>query len=142
MTARDLDRFRTLVKTGPDCWEWTGARFNTGYGRFQLNGDGLLAHRVMMALAWAGIPEGLIVCHHCDNPPCVRPSHLFLGNSRDNVMDAIAKGRHEGPSNKSLEIRGLLTAGMTQSQIARRIGISRQRVSQIAQNSPSRPLDE
>ena len=77
-----------------DCWEWQGAISDTGYGAFRL-GPKLLTntHRYAYHLANRRIPEGMFVLHHCDNPPCVRPSHLFLGTAKDNNADLWAKGR-------------------------------------------------
>lgn len=85
---------------GP-CWEWTGRRSDGGYGRFQIGGKEAYAHRVAYAMAHGEIPEEKIVCHHCDNPPCVRDSHLFLGTDADNSKDALAKGRLSGPKGEA-----------------------------------------
>ena len=60
-----------------------------GYGRFKRDGRTQQAHRI----AWGDVPDGMDVLHHCDNPPCVRRSHLFLGTNSDNVTDMLAKGR-------------------------------------------------
>ena len=74
------------------CWEWTGYRSPKGYGKFVFDG-GSLAHRFSYLLYKGGIPEGMQVCHTCDNPSCVSPDHLWLGTNRENQMDCIKKGR-------------------------------------------------
>jgi len=76
-----------------DCREWAGARNHNGYGRVQIGRRRLLAHRAAWEIAQGPIPAGLHVLHHCDNPPCVKPAHLWLGTDADNVHDMDAKGR-------------------------------------------------
>lgn len=76
------------------CWEWTGYRNTLGYGRVRIEGKKELAHRVSYALFVGPITDSLLVCHHCDNPSCINPSHLFLGTNSDNFRDMSAKGRH------------------------------------------------
>jgi len=76
------------------CVVFTGARNTKGYGQIHLGpGVNIAASRAAWLLLHSVIPEGLMVLHKCDNPPCVNPDHLFLGNARDNVLDCIAKGR-------------------------------------------------
>jgi len=88
------DRFWAKVKKTDNCWEWIGAKNQDGYGNCGLiNGIWERSHRLSWKLHFGDIPEGMLVCHHCDNPSCVRPDHLFLGNHHDNLQDSYNKGR-------------------------------------------------
>lgn len=77
-----------------ECWEWIGNRYVKGYGRFATGGRQYRANRFAYEIAVGQIPDGLWVLHHCDNPPCCNPNHLFLGVHADNMADRHAKGRH------------------------------------------------
>lgn len=91
--------FWSHVKVGkPDqCWTWTACRNVYGYGQFCWNGKVGPAHRFSLIREGRVIPEGYVVCHHCDNPPCVNPRHLFIGTLKDNNADCRAKGRAYPP---------------------------------------------
>ncbi len=97
MLAESRPILRRVKKTG--CWEWTRAKTHDGYGHMTYRlgisskAGSVLAHRLAYEITKGPIPAGMYVCHHCDNPPCVRPDHLFLGTQRDNVYDSIAKRR-------------------------------------------------
>lgn len=94
MTTSAQGPFWTNVHFGPTCWEWIGAPGSGGYGQRRFEGKPTGAHRVSWIMENGPIPNGLWVLHKCDNPPCVRPDHLFLGTHVDNMVDMTAKGRH------------------------------------------------
>jgi hypothetical protein len=85
------------------CWEWTGAKLKSGYGRIEFLRKYRYIHRMSMYL-WRGfdINSKLLVCHHCDNPPCFNPNHLFIGTQKDNIKDAVKKGRMRGGYNPAI----------------------------------------
>lgn len=89
------ERFWPKVNKTETCWLWTGARYGTGYGSFFIDRKRFSAHRVSYELLVRPIPSGMQCLHHCDTPLCVRPSHLFLGNAKDNMRDALDKGRFQ-----------------------------------------------
>jgi hypothetical protein len=132
MSLRErLARQYTVHPSG--CWLWTGAMNKvTGYGQIKLNYKTLRAHRASYEVHVGPIPPGMIVCHSCDNPPCVNPAHLFLGTHRDNTRDKLRKGRAnlpvgEGHTRSRLTaaaVREIRTSGETGRALARKFGVS------------------
>jgi DNA-binding CsgD family transcriptional regulator len=128
------------------CWLWTAGRHPDGYGRVMWRGVARNAHRVAYEIATGVELEGGEVCHKCDNPQCVNPAHLFLGTHRDNIADMFRKGRSVAPRGAAnhrtkltdqqvAEIRELwANGGVTQPQIARKYGITREYVSMLVRH--------
>lgn len=81
------------VAKADGCWLWMGLRSRDGYGRARYQDKYWRAHRLVWALSGNELPPGMHVCHHCDNPACCNPAHLFLGTDLDNARDKISKGR-------------------------------------------------
>lgn len=90
------------------CWRWEGAMKTNGYGCMYFNHKLMAAHRRSYILAKGPIPDGLFVCHQCDNPRCVNPDHLHLGTAADNSREAKERGRLGGiwnPNSKTVKLR-------------------------------------
>lgn len=121
---------------GPDeCWEWTGHRLPSGYGTYSTGMFGTrLAARIVWTLLRGPIPDGKLICHHCDNPPCVNPAHLFVGTMADNMRDMALKGRQVSKLSEVdvIEIRRLLAQGVKKRPLARWYGVSQRAVQFIA----------
>ena len=142
MRTADERRFLGKFCVGDDCWLWTAGQFWNGYGNFRVEGKHLKAHRVSYELFVGAIPPQLCVCHHCDEPSCVRPSHLFLGTHADNMRDREAKRRNRpkhGEANGYSklteplvhEIRRRHKAGHSGRSIARELGLNRYTVGDV-----------
>ena len=77
-----------------ECWIWQGSKTSAGYGQLWVDCKQVYAHRVSWEIHYEVIPDGMFVCHTCDNPICANPRHLFLGTASDNMRDMVAKGRN------------------------------------------------
>lgn len=148
-TPADITRFWSMVNI-PDifsCWEWKTTKPHQ-YTRFRISGQYIGAHRFAWLITRGPIPSGLDVCHHCDNRRCVNPAHLFVGTRKDNMQDAVVKGRLFGrrlnPARGERQHNAKLTAEKVRqirrlhrqeqipnTQIAKQFGVCRQTVDDV-----------
>lgn len=123
-------------KLSGKCWIWEGNTIGKGYGTSYIDGYKGWAHRISYLLKNEYIPEGLFVCHKCDNPSCINPEHLFAGTNKDNMVDAKNKGRlFTGKlifdEEQILYIHKLFDEGLTKTKIAKKLGCCKGRVDAV-----------
>jgi hypothetical protein len=139
------DRFWSKVDIAADdeCWEWNAGEARGGYGKYAYRGKTITAHRMSYIIANGAIPDGLMICHSCDNRKCVNPAHLWTGTHMDNMTDCLnkhrtLKGEKNGNSklnnNDVLKIRRLLKDGWTLVGLAKKFGVSTPVISNIRDN--------
>ena len=139
-------RFWDKVDKTSGCWEWRGSASGNGYGRISINYTYYSAHRLAYSIMCGPIPNGMCVCHHCDNKLCVNPGHLFLGTSSDNQRDSVTKGRNADfrgenaplsklTNNDVHEIRRLHSLGVKQILIAKMWKIGRSNTNLIVKRN-------
>jgi len=135
-----------LVISDSGCWEWRRSNDGDGYGvlhwRMRERHE-QRAHRIAWILTFGEIPEGRLVCHKCDNPPCCNPMHLFLGDSASNNADMVSKGRAWYPvgelsgnakltTQQVIQIRHLHASGaITQREIAKMFSVGFRAINKI-----------
>jgi len=129
-------RFFEKVKKTSGCWLWVGTKNKKGYGGMRLHGKMEKAHRVSWLIFWGAIPKGKHVLHHCDNPGCVNPTHLFLGTNADNMRDKTKKGRQAKKltDEEVKEIRHMHKRGVAQKVIAKTYNCVPSNISYIVNN--------
>lgn len=154
LTAKDIERFWAKVerRSADDCWPWIASIASNGYGQFSINRRPYGAHRVAYLIAydhWNTGGRKTHICHRCDNPICCNPAHLFPGTALENIMDSIAKGRHQIPSHRfngktsftgesngrsilnEHQVRSILESMETVSALAQCYGVSEVHIRQI-----------
>lgn len=146
MDAEIIKRFKSRVQITESCWLWMGSRLPRGYGQLNYQNKRYYAHRLALAIfKGVKVPDGMVVMHACDNPPCCNPDHLSVGTQTDNMRDASSKGRTVNRSNwkgtanpkakltaaQTDEIKFRLLAGERPADLAREFGVGRARTTVI-----------
>jgi len=144
-TAFERWREKVDMKGSGDCWEWLGCKSGRGYGYLKKNKKMVRAHRYSYEHYknnGESIPSNLCVCHHCDNPGCVNPNHLFLGTQKDNMRDRARKGRNFNPKPKkhtddeAIKIRLDYASGLSQRKVAKLNNSTQRAVWKIVNHKP------
>ncbi|MFA5382212.1 MAG: HNH endonuclease signature motif containing protein [Candidatus Micrarchaeia archaeon] len=89
-----LERFEAKLEKTDGCWNWTGGKNKNGYAQMSVYGHPQYVHRLAYEIYIGEIPQGKHILHHCDNPICCNPNHLFPGTDKDNSLDCKNKGRN------------------------------------------------
>lgn len=145
LTTEAVARFWSKVDKSGECWLWTGYARNGQHGSLWLHGKNVYVHRLSYVIHFGDIPPGMVVCHRCDVPRCVRPKHLFLGSQEDNIADMHKKSRaRQGhlygechpaarlSDEQVRQIRRLRAEGVHQRAVARQFGVSQSTVWRLA----------
>jgi len=128
------DKFKSHFTKSSGCWEWQGPCDKDGYGLFFYTATQYRAARLALKLDGRPVPSGMYACHHCDNPVCVRASHLYVGSPKQNVEDALRRGRKNPMTNAKLtehQVIAIRKAAGTHEAIAAQYDVSRATVSLI-----------
>jgi hypothetical protein len=134
------------------CWIWQRSRDRDGYGKATFLGVHVRTSRLAWELTHGPIPAGQEVLHTCDTPPCINPSHLFLGTNLDNIQDKVKKHRGRGPCGDKhgkakltwpivTEIRRAFSTGKTEAELGRIYGVWGSTIERIVHNKTWRMVD-
>lgn len=129
--------FSRFIKLDNGCWQWVAHADKDGYGVLPSNKKNIRAHRFSYELHIGQIPNGLVICHRCDNPGCVNPNHLFSGTAKDNAQDSLQKGRHyvgekNGRSKLTQEnVKEILNSSLNGQQLANKFSVTRATINRI-----------
>jgi hypothetical protein len=134
-----VERMEAQTEKSAGCWLWTGARNRQGYGHVGDHYHTRFAHRVAYELARGPIPDGLMICHRCDNPRCVNPAHLYAGTAVDNARDAVDRGRmrsargeeHYSARLSEQQVTEILRSVESGKDLAARLGVAKSTISMI-----------
>ncbi len=140
-----------VIRNDKGCWDWKGSVQR--YGQMSYDYKKITAHRASWIIHFGEIPEGMYVCHKCDNTKCSNPEHLFLGTAKDNIQDCINKKRIKGYARRGeknskcklkevdvLEIKKLLKTNITQDEIAKKFNVTQVAISKIKCNKNWRSI--
>lgn len=154
LNEKDIARFwRGVDKRGDDeCWNWKKFKDCEGYGYIRIDYGNFMAHRVAATIAFGEIPQGMLVCHKCDNPSCCNPNHLFFGSDLDNNRDKKIKGRARclsGEENKNSkltsdavrEIRRIRSDGAILKDLANQFNVGICTISAVLRGKTWRHVD-
>jgi len=153
LDTKTVARFWSKVAIGheSECWLWTGAKKDTGYGAFRVGNATCTASRYAYAAKHGPIDPQMHVLHSCDNPPCCNPEHLKLGTVADNSTDKVKRGRHCHGSKRPLakltneQVMAIAklwaTGALSQKEIATRFGVNQSQVSRLLNRKRWRHVD-
>lgn len=149
MNNRDELFWSKVKEGGPDeCWPWLAAIDRDGYGRFWIGYTFVPAHRYAFAYKYGeALNQKDIICHHCDNPKCCNPGHLFKGTTHDNVIDKMRKGRHSYKAHprftqKEVDIIKVMSCrGISSNKIAKEFGCAQSVIYRLLHNPTYTPKE-
>lgn len=131
------DTFASYVLRSNNCWEWTGLKDKDGYGLFNYKQKQYRAARTALSIDGRIVPDGMYACHHCDNPSCVKPSHLYIGTPKDNSRDAIVRNRNRRGERSHFSkltddiVRHIRTADKCVGDLAKEYNVSHSAISLV-----------